>query len=119
MAVTVQNICDRARILLKDADKDRYADDDSDITLPSLRRFVNDGVIALRANRPDLFIGSFTALPDGTLALGASVPLDDMVIPSLVDYVVGRAESLDDEYTIDGRAAAFMALAGMNRGEKR
>ena len=119
MPVTVQQVCDRARVFLKDAAKDRYADDDTDPTQPSLRRFVNDGVIALRANRPDLFIGQFNALPDGTLALGANLPLDSMVIPSLVDWLVARAESVEDEYTVDQRAQAFMVISGINRGEKR
>lgn len=111
MAVTVQQVCDRARVFLKDADKDRYDD-------PTLVQFVNDGVIALRANRPDLFIGQFDTLPDGTLALSANLPLDNMVIPSMVDWLVARAESVEDEYTVDQRAQAFMVIAGMNRGEK-
>lgn len=112
MAVTVQQVCDRARVFLKDAAKDRYDD-------ATLAQFVNDGVIVLRANRPDLFIGSFTALPDGSLALGANLPLDNMVIPSMVDWLIARAESVEDEYTVDQRAQAFMVISGMNRGEKR
>lgn len=118
MAVTVQNICDRARGFIKDEAKDRYPDDDADPVKPNLKRFVNDAVIYLRARRPELFIGSFSALPDGTLTLGATVPLDDMVIPSLVDYVVARAEALDDEHTLDGRALAFLEFSAEDRADK-
>ncbi|MEK6244019.1 MAG: hypothetical protein AABM33_05905 [Pseudomonadota bacterium] len=120
MAVTVQQVCDRARAFLKDAAKDRYPDDITDPTQPSLRQFVNDGVQALFANRPDLFLGSYSALPaDGALALATAVPVPDFIIPSMVDWVVARAESLDDEYTVDQRAQAFMVISGMNRGERR
>jgi hypothetical protein len=111
MAYTVQQVCDQARVFVKDAAKGRYDD-------PTMQQFVNDALLVLVSNAPHLFIGNFNALPDGRLALDKNIPLDDQYIPSLVDWVVARAESVDDEYTIDGRAAAFYALAGMNRGDR-
>lgn len=112
MAFTVQQVCDRARIFIKDADKVRVSDSD-------MAGFVNDAVQILAVNRPDLFIGSYLNLPAGNLGFDDPLPLEDRFIPSVVDWVIARSESIEDEYTIDGRAVAFYQLAGINQGGRK
>ena len=97
---TLQSIVDDARVLLNDADKNRYAD-----TL--LLKYANEALGEAKRIRPDLFIGTFkTAL--SSLALTDTSPLPLEYEAYLKDYVIARANSQDDEYSIDGRASAFM-----------
>lgn len=102
MAYTMQQVVDRARIPLNDADKARYSDTD-------LLGYANDAVLVLRAKRPDLFFGQFASLP-GAKALGENLPLDDTLFPAVCDYVTARAETRDDESVLEQRAVAFFAL---------
>jgi hypothetical protein len=106
MAYTMQQIVDRARIPLNDADKDRYSDDD-------LLAFANEAVKVLRRERPDLFFGQYEALP-ADKALGDALPLDDEYAESVASYVTARAETVDDEHVNTGRARLFFEL--FNRG---
>lgn len=102
MAKTMQQLCDKARIPLNDADKARHSD-------PELLGFANDGIQILRSKRPDLFFGTFTtALTDK--ALGDSFPLDETVFPAVCDYVTARAESKNDESVLEQRATLFFSL---------
>ena len=66
-----------------------------------------DAVIAYAKRiRPDLFLGTYkTTL--GTYTLTDSTPLPPEYEFCLKDYVVGRANAIDDEYSLDGRAGAF------------
>ena len=97
---TLQSIVDDARVLLNDADKNRYAD-----TL--LLKYANEALGEAKRIRPDLFIGTFkTAL--SAYALTDSSPLTLEYEAYIKDYVIARANSQDDEYSIDGRASAFM-----------
>lgn len=112
MAFTAQQVCDRARTFLNDADKVRVPD-------ATLLQYVNDAILVLSVNRPDLFLGSYKDLPKGDLALAGEIPLEDRFIPAVADWVVARAESIEDEYTVDGRAAAFMTLAGISVGGQK
>jgi hypothetical protein len=66
----------------------------------------------LRQKRADLFFGQFEA-PAGRLGgHGDFVPVADEYFPALVDYVVARAETQDDESVDEGRAIAFFKLFG-------
>lgn len=106
MSRTFQQVIDRARIPLNDADKVRYTDAD-------LLGYANDAVLLLRQKRPDLFFGSWT-IPAGEYAIGANLPVEDTYFPAVADYITGRAESRDDEESMQTRAAAFMQLFGSN-----
>jgi len=97
---TLQSIINDARVLLNDADKNRYAD-----TL--LLTYANEALGEAKRIRPDLFIGSFKTAMTG-LALTDNSPLPLEYEAYLKDYIVARSNSQDDEYSIDGRASAFM-----------
>ena len=97
---TLQIIIDDARVLLNDADKNRYTD-------ALLLRYANEAVSEAKRIRPDFFLGTFkTALSTFILSDTSPIPLE--YEPYLKDYVIARANSQDDEYSIDGRASAFM-----------
>lgn len=102
MAFTVQQVIDRARFPLNDDDKVRATDAQC---LP----YVVDGVLILRKKRPDLFLDQWTTNYVG-LALGDPVPVSDIHLPLLADYVTARVEFRDDEFSENSRAAAFIAL---------
>lgn len=106
MARTFQQVCDRARIPLNDADKTRYPDVD-------LLSYANDAVLLLRQKRPDLFFGSWT-VPAGEYVVSDPIPVSDLYFPAICDYVTGRAEFRDDEDAMQARAAAFLQLFGGN-----
>jgi hypothetical protein len=105
MAFTYQSVIDLARIPLNDADKARYSDAD-------LLSYANHGLLTLLKRRPDLFVGSYSSLPDGEKALTDSFPLPVQYVQTIADYVTGRAEMSDDEHVNSGRAAAFAQLFG-------
>lgn len=102
MAYTMQQIVDRARIPVNDSDKSRYTDAD-------LLAYANDAISILKLRRPDLFFGSFLALP-GVKVLGDAFPLDDTIFPAVCDYVTARAETRNDESILEQRAAMFFGL---------
>lgn len=109
MSFSMQEIIDKARKPLNDKNKDRFSDNDATL-FNDLLGYANDGILLLRNKRPDLFIGSFSALPE-KLAIGATFPLPAEYVPAVVDYVVARAETHDDEHVISERAALFFQLA--------
>lgn len=102
MAYTMQQVVDKGRIPLNDADKARYSD-------LQLLGFAIDALLLLLNTRPDLFFGQFTSLPTIT-ALTNGFPLPDTLAPAVADYVTARAESMNDESVLEQRAAAFFAL---------
>lgn len=103
MTVKFQDVADLARKTLNDVDKDRHTDAD-------LLLYAIAGIKELRIVRPDLFIGQFLTLPD-TFALTDVLPIDTMYMVALADYVIARAESMDDEHVGSGRAAMFYQMA--------
>jgi hypothetical protein len=105
MAFTFQQVADRARIPLNDSDKVRYPDSE-------LLTHAVDAYLLLRRYRPDLFITSYTALPDfNTLTLTSPFPgADDHLLPAVADYVTARAEFKDDEHVLKERAQLFYQL---------
>lgn len=97
---TVANLVSSARVLLNDDSSVRYTD-------AQLIGYVNEAYKLVRRVRPDLFFGQYkTAL--STLVSGDDFPLDSMYEPPFVDYVVGRAESRDDDYAVNGRATMLL-----------
>lgn len=107
MSFTVQNLVDRARVPLNDADKDRWTD-------AQLLIYAQDAYLMILRHRPDVLIGGFSSPTAwSALALGSTFPyVDDMYLPVIADYVTARAEYQDDENAINQRAAQFMTLFG-------
>ena len=102
MALTLQQVLDRARKPLNDRSKVRYPDAD-------LLEYANDAVRELRRRRPDLFYGQYSSLP-AELTSGQNLPVDDEFLPAVCDYIRARAEFKDDEASMREKAATFFRL---------
>lgn len=104
MAFTFQQLIDRARIPLNDADKTRYPD-------AELLGYGVDAYLLLRRYRPDLFIGNWTLGSWSAYTVGTPFPnAPDEYLPIIADYVTARAEFKDDEHVVAERAQAFYQL---------
>lgn len=99
---TMQDLCNRARLPLNDADQARYSDD-------LLLGFANTAIRRAYEARPDLRHGHHaTAFED--LDLDDDFPLPARLLQPCADYASGRASTIDDEDGNATRAAAFMQL---------
>lgn len=89
----------------------RYSDD-------SLVGIVNECMFEARRVRPDLFMGKLRT--DLTLVASASdaLPLSQQFFGPMLNFVVGRAEMRDDEFTNDKRATTLYGAfyAAMTKG---
>ena len=109
---TFQQIIDDARVLLNDVVVDqttvpRY-------TEAQLLGYARAALVDARRMRPDLFLSNMTtAFPAYTAS--STVPIAEEYIIPLIDYVAHRAELRDDEFAVEGRAAALFSKfkAGM------
>lgn len=99
---TVQQVIDRGRVPLNDADKDRYTD-------LALLDFLNDGMAEIYEMRPDLRFGKYGTDPE-PLELGDKFPLAAKHEVSIKHYIVYRAEMTDDEHVNSNRAAQVYKL---------
>lgn len=99
---TMQDVIDEARVILKDAAKVRYTD-------ASLLKIANYALFEAYRVRPDLRFASIGTNPTAA-AIGDTFPLTPQYEPLVSNYVAARAELRDDEYSVDGRAAALLAL---------
>jgi hypothetical protein len=103
---TVDQYITEARVLLQDTDAAVYR-----YSTKELVDALNFGILEIKRLRADLLLPRFE-LPwtdPATADLSAvKVPLDPMYRPSLVFYIVGRAQLRDDEATTDSRAAGLM-----------
>lgn len=97
---TFQNIIDDARVDLQDTAGVRY-------TTAQLLGYANDGVQEMFRYRPDFLLGRYTAAST-TYVVGDTLPIPNQYRMLLTNYLVFRAEVRDDEYAVDGRAAAFL-----------
>lgn len=104
----VQQVLDQARIPLNDAAKLRYSD-------AELLIHFNAGLRQLRLKRPDLFYGRLQQ-PMEAVSEDAAFPLPSELANALADYVVARAETVDDEHINSGRAQMFLQLATEGAG---
>ncbi|CAN7308433.1 hypothetical protein LJR296_001465 [Cupriavidus necator] len=86
---TVQQVIDRGRVPLNDADKVRHTDSD-------MLDWLNDGVAEIYTIRPDLRFGSY-GTPAARLALTDAFPLSAAHEVAIKHYMVYRAEMKDDE----------------------
>lgn len=99
---TIQDVVDEARVTLQDAAKTRYSD-------AQLLRNANAALAEALRLRPDLFFSSLSA-PLATYALVDTFPLPAQYLDPVQTFVAGRAELRDDEYAVDGRAAALVSM---------
>lgn len=97
---TFQNIIDAARVDLQDVAGTRYTD-------AQLMGYANDGIQEMYRYRPDFLLGNYTAAVT-TYVAANNLPIPDQYRMLLTNYLVFRAEVRDDEYAVDGRAAAFL-----------
>lgn len=88
-----------------DKDQDRYKN-------PEIIGFVVDALNMIKTVRPDLFIGFFST-PIGTLTTASTLPLDDQFFRPLVDYVIARCETKDDEHVLSARVDLMAKFATM------
>lgn len=103
---TVGQYLTEARRLLQDEYAPAYRYPDTDLV-----EALNLALQEARRLRPDLFLPLFEVpFVDsvGTIDKTAKITLDPMYRPSLIYYVVGRAQLRDDEPTVDSRAAGLM-----------
>lgn len=98
---TFQEIVDSARVALQDDAKTRYSD-------ANLLEYAIDGVLEARKIRPDFFIGGYSTVKTNYV-LADTVPLPATYAAFLKDFAVFKASIRDDEYAVDGRAAAMLA----------
>lgn len=93
---TMQNIIDRVRFRLNDAQKVRNPD-------TQVLQYLNDMVKAAYNFRPDFFIGQYTA-PPFDLASGGTYPLPGFSEPAAVEYCVALCNLPDDEEARQAKA---------------
>lgn len=98
-----QEILDRARLPLNDADKTRYSDADGLL-------YLREGVRIVRRLRPDAFLGNLAADPAASIALTSEVPVGFSHYQAIADYVSARWQDKDDELTGE-KAAQWLTLA--------
>ncbi|NSX14951.1 hypothetical protein HTY52_12785 [Cupriavidus taiwanensis] len=99
---TVQQVIDRGRVPLNDADKVRHADAD-------MLDWLNDGLAEIYMLRPDLRFGSY-GTPVARLALADTFPLSAAHEVAIKHYLVYRAEMKDDEAVNTNRATQAYKL---------
>lgn len=89
MAYTGQQICDRVREQVNDDYKREIPD-------AEILNYVNDCVKVIYDKRPDFFIGLFSSFPTD-MSLGNNWPLEDRLLPAIIDYAVAMSQRPDDE----------------------
>lgn len=104
MARTVGEALTSAGYTLNDEDSTRY-------TEAERIGFVVDALNAVKNARPDLFIGAFST-PFGTLTTASELPVDEQFFRPIVDYLIARCKSKDDEDMDVGLAALMAKFSG-------
>jgi hypothetical protein len=100
MAYTGQQICDRTREQLNDDAKREFPDSE-------ILNYVNDCVKVIYDKRPEFFVGLFSAFP-ADMNLAANWPLEDRLLPAVIDYAVSMSQRPDDEEASQQIASAAM-----------
>lgn len=100
MAYTGQQIVDRVRDQINDDFKREIPDTE-------ILNYVNDCVKVLYDKRPDFFVGLFTAFP-ADMVIGGNWPLEDRLLPAVIDYALSMAQRPDDEEASQAIAVAAM-----------
>ncbi len=101
---TIGQVVSTARAILQDLHVPyRFPDTD-------LYGYVSDAVLETRRLRPDMFADRIhDPVPHyGVGDTGSALPVPDVVFPAVANYVAGRAEIRDAEFSSDSRAAALV-----------
>jgi len=101
--VNFQSLVDRARVSLNDPDKVAYSDED-------LMTHAEEAMFILHGRRPDLFIRSSVLSPPDSYDLTDEFPVSSIYAPAVVQYIIARAMTKDDEHSVQQRASAFFQL---------
>lgn len=104
MARTVAEVLTSARDTLNDDAGDRY-------TSAAMIGLVVDALNTVKNIRPDLFIGRFN-VSIGTLTTASELPVDEQFFRPIVDYVISRCETKDDEAVLAARAELMARFGG-------
>ncbi len=108
MPKTIQNILTETRFLLQDS-VEPYRNTDV-----AILDIINSAMYELKRVRPDVWLGSYGApLPqytDTAIDLAQEVPFDQLFFRPFIYYIVGSIELQDDEFAVDGRAAAMLRM---------
>jgi hypothetical protein len=110
--VQVSTLTTQARQILQDTVVPyRYSDE-------SLVGIVNEAMYEARRVRPDLFLGKLRTSLTPVASISDQLPLSEQFFGPLVNFVVGRAEMRDDEFTNDKRATTLYGgfYAAMTKG---
>ena len=105
MAFTIDTVVSRAREILQDAEKDRYADqrlvDGLNLAITDMMRIRPD-IPSLQTTIPNF--------PYKAADLGQSVlvPFNQKYMSPVVAYVAGWVELADDEFAVDNRAVSLL-----------
>ena len=102
---TVADAIAQAREILLDTDAAsgyRYSDSD-------LLTYLWDAVQLARSLRPDLYIGQYTVPLPESYSMTDPFPLPGKFFAATSTYIAGRAELRDSEFSLDGRAMAFIS----------
>lgn len=102
MARTVAEVLTSAGRTLSDVSSVRY-------TEPERLGFVLDALNAIKNRRPDLFLGNYST-PIAALVPADPLPIDDQFFRPVVDYVIARCETKDEEHVVSGRAELMAKL---------
>jgi len=115
VAKTYQDVVTEARVLLQDTDDTSYRYSDA-----TLLAMYNRAFQALARIRPDAFYDLYDnnslEVPEivesgagaGQVDWTDNFGIEMQFYNALVHYVTGMAEIVDDEYTVDGRAAMLL-----------
>lgn len=106
MARTVADVKLRVKSILKDkTDPLRYPEAD-------ILNAINDGLVEARRVRPDLFLKQSKKFNVPVLTLDTNVlPIEDQFFNAIVYFTVGYLMLRDDEFSVDGFAAAMLGMA--------
>lgn len=107
MPLVMQDIVDRARIPLNDADPVDANRRDPDAVL---LKHAKSGLQILRTKRPDLFFGAIATFSAEGLGPNDPFPLPEDLAPAVQDWITARAHAKDDEAVTQGTASAFFSL---------
>jgi hypothetical protein len=100
---TVAEVLTSSDGTLNDVDRVRYTESER-------IGFVVDALNTIKNMRPDLFIGQF-GTPIGTLTLVSPIPLDEQFFRPVVDFVIARCETKDEEHVVSARVTLMATLS--------
>lgn len=107
-APLLSDVLREARNVLQDTDSNNYRYTDA--------RLIDAYNLALSEAwrlRPDLFITTYAAgvplVANSVTPSTVSFPLDTQFFAPFCDYVAGRTELADDEFSVDGRAMGLVS----------